>query len=255
MKLLKDIAITYTVKLDDPIKQRNVSSTGNLNYHNSSKVPSSQIPSSHGKKNNKPPPENGNQILSPRKVEIRSPTLTIPKRQSNRNASSPTIPWDATAVCNDLNELNMIMDNNISLFRKESWAKEQHPVNPDFEGSSKSSQRKTLHSSYSRHRCANTSGPVLNLDIDLNLAEIPGPRPSPDFQKQRWNIQTKDNDDEPRARPESRVGKDSESFHRTFRKSRPLSASFVHTIISESTINQNTEWTATFTRSELKVTS
>lgn len=73
--------------------------------------------------------------------------------------------------------------------------------------------KKTLPDSYARNRNSKTNGPILNLPYsELRRNAPPMVR---NIHEKRWNIQTKDRDDEERAKPEN--GKDT-SLHAMYTK-------------------------------------
>lgn len=238
MKLPRDIAINFIVKADPPPPQKKkpakstLSETNNIPFTRPQSARKGEdIVHDTSDSSKKQPSSTPLELITPlRHATAENAVFAVPTR-----IRKPKLPWEdpnkwnSSTTVGNRDELSLLMDNKISKFRKSEWAKEQATPAPCFEGPNNVSGRKTIHSSYSRHRNARTSGPVLNLDIDLALAQIPAPPTPRPLQENRWNVQTKDRDDEPRAKPNMPPSKDSESLKKAFRR-RPKSASYIKKI-------------------------
>lgn len=130
-----------------------------------------------------------------------------PRIRKPRHAQVEENKWDFTLNCPDRDELILKQDNEISKFRKDGWRKEQLSPRGEFLGPKNEEIRKRVDFN-SRFRIAKTSGPVANNIFPVHL---------PDEDKIRWNVMSKDIDDESRARPDLPSMKDSKSFHEHFR--------------------------------------
>ena len=120
------------------------------------------------------------------------------------------IPWDRSCNPPDRDSLRLAADMAKNL-RKQKARKERNiGVRPM---TAPVPHQKTLPTSYSRNRNSKTSGPILNLPYkELR----PCPPVETTIHEKRWNVQTKDRDDEERAKPEKPA--DTTSLHAMYAK-------------------------------------
>jgi hypothetical protein len=134
-------------------------------------------------------------------------------------------PWNNSTSNLDREFLLILQDNEISKFRQEVW--ESPPNNnprPQTTnlGPSYEYDRKTISTSYSRCRDAKTSGPILNIashhvGFAQKTVERISKKTSTGIHGSKWNVSTKDRDEDPRAKPEMPSdSKSSSKLHETF---------------------------------------
>mmetsp|Transcript_22401 Transcript_22401/g.23075 ORF Transcript_22401/g.23075 Transcript_22401/m.23075 type:complete len:330 (+) Transcript_22401:79-1068(+) len=116
-------------------------------------------------------------------------------------------PWNNSTTAVDRDRSIIIQDNEISKYRQNAWGYSTPPklLSPTT-GPSHESDRKTLSTSYSRCRDARTSGPILNISTHyVGYAQQTMQRINENtntgIHNIRWNVSTKDRDEEPRAKP------------------------------------------------------
>lgn len=157
-------------------------------------------------------------------------------------------PWDNSTYLLDRDFLQLQLDSKLSAYRQSEWS---HILHPDcFHsnlGGSHEMDRKTLMSSYSRCRTSKTSGPVVNIHshrfgysgaVEKKINDIE----STGIHDKRWNIATKDKDDDERAKPTKSFDKSAKhlfaEFHSMERRSKKVSG----TIIESHALIQDQDW-------------
>jgi hypothetical protein len=161
---------------------------------------------------------------------------------------TPPCPWDNSTHLLDREFLQLQLDNRISSYREADWACLPRPRSSRSKtGGSHECDRKTLSMSYSRCRTSKTSGPVVNIhahrygysgivDKHINEKEDTG------IHKKRWNIATKDKDDEERAKPAQAPNKSAKCLCDEFYSMDRQSKKFSGAIIESRAINQDQYW-------------
>jgi hypothetical protein len=111
------------------------------------------------------------------------------------------VPWQFSGICADRDHLRIQEDMAKNLRRQKAAIAKNTAVRP---GSAPAvAHSKTLPQSFSRNRNSRTNGPILNLPYTTLRRSA---APVKTIHAARWNVQTKDRDDEERAKPEG--GKD-----------------------------------------------
>lgn len=246
MRLRQDIEIGYEVRSSEHTKRRGGvfsprkgGGRSNLSAMRGSDDILSQTKTMHSRKS--PQKVSNNQYVSPvnEKSSMHSPEKKIPRptsapiqRPKSANPQrvrkaiiKPTdnVPWDSSTGKIDRDYLMLLQDNEISKFRQAAWDPpvSARPTTANI-GPSHEYDRKTITSSYSRCREARTSGPILNIashhvGYAQKTAERISEITSTGIHDSRWNVSTKDRDEEPRARPDIPIdSKSSNRFHETF---------------------------------------
>mmetsp|Transcript_9919 Transcript_9919/g.14933 ORF Transcript_9919/g.14933 Transcript_9919/m.14933 type:complete len:309 (-) Transcript_9919:425-1351(-) len=124
----------------------------------------------------------------------------------NVELSQASFVWDKSTKCPDREHLTLTQDNEISKSRKDTWGSMSRPPSATAAGRSHENDRKTIASSYSRCRTSKTSGPVVNLQSHLvgrskEVEEHIEDLLDTGIHDVKWNVSTKDKDEEERAKP------------------------------------------------------
>ena len=119
-------------------------------------------------------------------------------------------PWNSSCNPPNRDTLRVHEDMAKNLRRQKVAISQNRGVRP---GSAPSGHKKTIPDSFSRNRNSRTSGPILNLPYSELRRNCPPVEKN--IHDKRWNIQTKDRDDDERAKPEG--GKDT-SLHAMYSK-------------------------------------
>lgn len=120
------------------------------------------------------------------------------------------VPWNSSCNPPDRETLRVQEDMAKNLRQQKKAISQNRGVRP---GSAPAGHKKTIPDSFSRNRNSRTSGPILNLpyrELRRNCPPI-----EKNIHDKRWNIQTKDRDDDERAKPEG--GQDT-SLHAMYMK-------------------------------------
>ena len=126
-----------------------------------------------------------------------SPIPTITRVRKELILTDVAVPWNSSCNPPDRDELRVRQDMAKSL-RLQKKAKEKNAGVRPRSGSHRY-HPKSLPQSYSRARYCKTNGPILNLPLYEIRRDIhPPPRT---IHNERWNLQTKDKDDDERAKP------------------------------------------------------
>jgi hypothetical protein len=247
MRLRQDIEIGYEIRSNEHAKRRGGvfsprKGGGKTNYLLSPQDRNISLETKPMLPKSTPSMEKSKQTISP---IYGKPSPTSPARKPPRPTSAPmqrprttefpqrvrkavllppdNTPWDNSTSNLDRGFLLILQDNEISKFRQEVW---ESPRNTRPEtahiGPSHEHDRKTISTSYSRCRDARTSGPILNISshhvgFAQKTAERISDKTTTGIHGSRWNVSTKDRDEEPRAKPE--IPSDSKSsikLHETF---------------------------------------
>lgn len=276
MRLRQDIEISYEIRSNERTKRRGGvfsprKGGGRSNLPSmigSDDILSPKKPISPQKQS---PKNTNNQYLS--STNERSPPSS-PKKKISRPTSAPsqrpksaevpqrvrkaatkpadTVPWNSSTGNVDREYLLLLQDNEISKFRQAAWdiPISARPTTANI-GASHENDRKTITTSYSRCREARTSGPILNISSHhvgyaQKTAERISEITSTGIHDTRWNVSTKDRDEEPRARPEIPFdSKSSYRFHETFYSQdawRNISSRGVMTPSQQSPMTINKTW-------------
>ena len=139
-----------------------------------------------------------------------TPIPTITRVRKELVFEDVAIPWNRS--CNPPNRQALLVEELMKKNLRDQKSCIAHNVGAR-PRSAPAGHKKTLPESYARNRNSKTNGAILNLPY----AELRrnAPKVERNIHEKRWNIQTKDRDDDERARPEN--GKDT-SLHAMYSK-------------------------------------
>lgn len=140
-----------------------------------------------------------------------TPIPTITRVRKEVVHQDVEIPWNRS--CNPPNRHTLLVEEYMKKNLRDQkvlMTKQNNGLRPR---SAPAAHKKTLPQSYARNRNSKTNGPILNLPYSELRRNAP-PKET-NIHERRWNIQTKDRDEEERAKPEK--GKDT-SLHAMYTK-------------------------------------
>lgn len=145
----------------------------------------------------------------------RTPIPTITRVRKELILQDAVVPWDRS--CNPPNRQTLMVEESMAknLRAKKHLMTQNRGIRPV---SAPVGHKKTIPESFARNRNSKTNGAILNLPYsELRRRDAPADCGSDSgIHEKRWNIQTKDRDDDERARPES--VRDRTSLHAMYTK-------------------------------------
>lgn len=128
-----------------------------------------------------------------------TPIPTITRVRKELVLQDEVIPWNRGCIPPNRDDLRVNEDMAKNLRRQKDAIAKHTKMRP---GSAPAGghKQKTIPHSFSRNRNSKCSGPILNLPYTELRRHVSPPKKS--IHDKRWNIQTKDRDDEERARPQ-----------------------------------------------------
>lgn len=161
-------------------------------------------------------------------------------------------PWNNSTTPSDRDMMTILQDNEISKYRQNAWGPSTPPKpSSPAAGPLYESDRKTLSTSYSRCRDSRTSGAILNISTHhVGYAQHTMQRiqetSNTGIHHTRWNVSTKDCDEQPRAKPNIPFDQmSSETLFNTFYSNDVLKEISSRGVIKSGSKNQSSTTTAT----------